>query len=114
MSQYASALLLQQDFPAALDGLAWILATDADPQVRNGDQAYAMAERACELTGRKDPEKLKTLAAACAETARFSQALFDAQSGLDLASKNGQKVLAEKCRLMLAAFRAGKPWREPR
>jgi tetratricopeptide (TPR) repeat protein len=114
MSQYASALLLQQDFPAALDGLSWILATDADPQVRNGDQAYAMSERACELVGRKDPEKLKTLAAACAETGRFSQALSDAQAALDLASKNGQKEVADECRLMLVEFRAGKRWRAPR
>jgi tetratricopeptide (TPR) repeat protein len=114
MSQFASALLLQQDLPDALNGLSWILATDADPQVRNGDQAYAMAERACELTGRKDAEKLKTLAAACAESGRFSQALSDAQTALDLASKNGQKEVADECRLMLGAFRAGKPWREPR
>ena len=114
MSQFASALLLQQDLPEALSGLSWILATDADPQVRNGDQAYAMAERACELTGRKDAEKLKTLAAACAESGRFSQALSDAQAALDLASKNGQRAVTDECRLMLGAFRAGKPWREPR
>jgi len=114
MSQFASALLLQQDLPEALNGLSWILATDANPQFRNGTEAVRMSERACELTGRKDPEKLKTLAAACAETGQFSQALFDAQAALDLASKNGQKAVADECRLMLGAFRAGKPWREPR
>jgi len=114
MSQFASALLLQPDLPDALNGLSWILATDANPQFRNGTEAVRMSERACELTGRKDPEKLKTLAAACAETGRFSQALFDAQAALDLASKNGQKEVADECRLMLGAFRAGKPWREPR
>ena len=114
MSQFASALLLQQDLPEALNGLSWILATDANPQFRNGTEAVRMSERACELTGRKDPEKLKTLAAACADTGQFSQALFDAQAALDLASKNGQKEVADECRLMLGAFRAGKPWREPR
>src|SRR5262249_25111994 len=75
MSEFAAALLLQQDFPDALDGLAWILVTDADPQVRNGAQALPMAERACELTGRNDPKKLKTLAAAYAEVGRYPDAI---------------------------------------
>jgi tetratricopeptide (TPR) repeat protein len=113
MSQFASALLLRQDLPDALNGLSWILATDPDPQLRNGPQAVAMAERACELTGRKDPDKLKTLAAAYAETGQFSHAIVDAQAALDIASKNGLKEMTDECRLMLGAFRTGKPWREP-
>ncbi len=113
MGQYASALLLTQDLPDALSGLSWILATDPEPQIRNGAQAVAMAEHACELTGRKDPEKLKTLAAAYAEAGQFSQASSDAQAALDFASKSGQKELADECRLMLRAFGEGKPWRQP-
>src|SRR5207249_12153581 len=61
MSQYAGALLLQPDFPDALAGLAWILATASNPEFRNGTEAVRMAERACELTARKEPAKLKTL-----------------------------------------------------
>ena len=86
MSHYASALLLQQDLPDALDGLSWILATDANPEVRNGTEAVRMSERACELTGRKDPAKLKTLAAAYAEAGRFPEATATAQAAHDLAA----------------------------
>ena len=59
MSQYASALLIQPDFPDALDGLAWILCTDANPGFRNGAEAVKMAEQACELTGRQRPGEIE-------------------------------------------------------
>ncbi len=110
-SHYASALLLQQDLPAALDGLSWILATDADPGVRNGTEAVRMSERACELTARKDPAKLKTLAAAYAEAGRFPEATTTAQAARDLATQDSRKELAEECLRMVEQFRAGKPWR---
>jgi protein O-mannosyl-transferase len=112
VTQYANALLLQPDFPAALDGLAWILATSPNAQLRNADQAYAMAERACELTARKDPEKLKTLAAACAESERYSQAVLEAQAAHDLALKAGRTNLADECRRLRERFKAAQPWRE--
>ncbi|HVM47772.1 MAG TPA: tetratricopeptide repeat protein [Candidatus Acidoferrum sp.] len=111
MSQYASALLLRQDFPAALDGLSWILATSPNPQLRNGTEAVRMAERACELTGQKDPAKLKTLAASYAEAGRFPEASVAAQTAIDLAAKEGRKDLAEECRLILASCKSAQPWR---
>jgi tetratricopeptide (TPR) repeat protein len=112
MSHYASALLLQPDFPAALDGLCWILSTSPNPQFRNGAEAVHMAERACELTQRKDPARLKTLAAAYAESGRFTEAADTARKALDLAAEAGRKDLAEECRTMLEQFKAAKPWRD--
>ena len=112
MSQYAGALLVQQDLPDALDGLSWILATDSNAAVRNGTEAVRMSERACELTGRKDPAKLKTLAAAYAEAGRFAEAAATAQAAHDLAAQGSSKELAEKCFLMLGEFKAGRAWRE--
>jgi tetratricopeptide (TPR) repeat protein len=112
MSQYASALLLQPDFPDALDGLAWILSTDANPDFRNGPEAVKMAERACELTGRQDPVKLKTLAAAYAETGRFAEAINTVQSAKDLAAGAGRQELVNGCSLMLEHFQKSEPWRD--
>jgi tetratricopeptide (TPR) repeat protein len=111
ISQYASALLLQPDFPAALDGLSWILATAPNPQFRNGTEAVRMAERACELTGRKDPVKLKTLAAAYAEAGRFQEASANAQNALDLATKAGRQDVAQECQLIRKSCESGQPWR---
>jgi hypothetical protein len=111
MSQFASALLLQQDLPDALDGLSWILATATDPQFRNGAEAVRMAVRACELTGRKDPANLKTLAAAYAEVGNFAEAAATAQTAQELATQSARKALAEECRLMRESFQSAHPWR---
>src|ERR1039458_10256253 len=110
MSEYASALLLQPDYPDALDGLAWILSTDANAELRNGVEAVKMAERACELTERKDAEKLKTLAAADAETGRFAEAVSTAQTAKDLATAGGKLHLADECSAMLQRFQQSQPW----
>ena len=113
MSEYAGALLIQPDFPDALDGLAWILSTDAHPDFRNGPEAVGMAEHACELTGRRDPVKLKTLAAAFAETGRFADATNTLQAAKDLAVKASRRELAGECLLMLERFQKSEPWRGP-
>jgi tetratricopeptide (TPR) repeat protein len=113
MSHYAQALLVTPDFPKALNELAWIAATDPRPELRNGPQAVAMAGRACELTGRQQPALLLTLAAAYAETGRFSEALAAAEKGRDMARAKGNEKLAEKAALMRDKFAARQPLREP-
>ena len=109
--QYADALLIQPDFPDALDGLAWILSTDANPDFRNGTEAVKMSERACELTGRQDPVKLKTLAAAYAETGRFGEATNTLRTAKDLAAKANRQELVKECSLMLEHFERSESWR---
>ena len=94
-----------------LDGLAWILSTDANPDFRNGTEAVRMAERACALTGRQDPEKLKTLAAAYAETGRFEEAISTVRTAKDLAAKANRQELVNECSLMLEHFQRGESWR---
>jgi protein O-mannosyl-transferase len=112
MAQYAAALLLRPDFPEALDGLAWILCTSTNAELRNAGQAVGMAEQACELSGRKDPAKLKTLAAAYAEAGRFQEAVATVQAALDLAMSAKRDSLAQECRSMAGEFQAAKPWRD--
>jgi tetratricopeptide (TPR) repeat protein len=111
LSEYASALLIQPDFPDALDRISWILATSGDAQFRNGTEALRMSEKACELTRHKDPEKLKTLAAAYAEVGRFDEAVRAAQKAGDLAAASGRKELVELCQRMTMGFSVHKPWR---
>jgi len=112
MSRYAHALLLQPDFPDALDRLSWILATDPHAEFRNGTEALRMAERACELTGRKQPRLVATLAAAYGEAGQFQEAAATAQEAHALAASASQKELVSKCQNMLEGLRSGKPWRE--
>jgi len=112
MSHYAEALLRQPNFPEALNGLAWILATDLHPEIRNGTEAVRMAEGACDLTGHRQAPLVLTLAAAYAETGKFPEAVAAAQKALELAATAVMPSVAGKCRSLLEAFKSGKPWRE--
>jgi tetratricopeptide (TPR) repeat protein len=109
MREFASALLLQPDYADALDALAWIAGTDAAAANRNGAQAVAMAKRACELTQNADAEKLKTLAAALAETGDFDGAKQAINQALATA---GSEELRTLCRQMADSFVQAKPWRD--
>jgi protein O-mannosyl-transferase len=111
MSHYASALLVQPDFPDALDGLSWILATAQNPAVRNGTEAVRMSERACELTNRLEAQKLKTLAAAYAEVGRYHDAVSTIESAL--AGLRPAASTTNEMQAMLETFKAGKSWRDP-
>ncbi|HWW02773.1 MAG TPA: tetratricopeptide repeat protein [Candidatus Acidoferrum sp.] len=112
MSHYAQSILLKPDFPEALDSLSWLLATSSKPEFRNGPEAVRMAERACELTGRKQPSMLATLAAACAEDGRFEEAVVAAKQAQALAARAGRAAVAQKCQAVLEAVQSRKPFRE--
>jgi protein O-mannosyl-transferase len=112
IAQYASALLIQPDYADALNGLAWILSTDARADFRNGPEAVKMAVQACDLTSRTNAAILKTLAAAYAETGRFDEAIATVQAAKDLATKTQHQELAKECSLMLDHFKLSESWRE--
>ncbi|HWX21790.1 MAG TPA: tetratricopeptide repeat protein [Candidatus Binatia bacterium] len=113
LSEYAQALLLQNDYLEALDRLSWILATDPRPEFRNGPEAVRMAERACELTGNKQAPLLMTLAATYAEAGRFQEATQTVQKAQALAAGAAQTEVEAQCRKMLEELARGKPWRDP-
>ena len=112
ISEYAAALLIQPDYPEALDGLAWILSTNPQTNIRNGAEAVKIARRACELTGNQNLEKLKTLAAAYAEIGEFNTAMQALQSALKLATKSSSTNSVSGISAMLETFRQSKPWRD--
>jgi tetratricopeptide (TPR) repeat protein len=111
-SLLAEALVIQRDFPPALDRLAWLLATDPHDDLRNGTQAVSMAERACELTQHKRPQFMATLAAAYAEVGRFGEAETTAQKAESLARDSGQSALVVLSQGIATAAKSGRPWRE--
>ena len=109
LAQFAGALLLQPDYPDALNGLAWILSTDVNADFRNGEEAVKLASRACELTAQKDAEKLKTLAAALAEVGKFDEAQKNIRLALATAVEGEEKILCER---MAESFAKSQPWRD--
>jgi hypothetical protein len=89
-----------------------MLATNPDAGLRDGARAVQLAERACEITGRKETIYLGTLAAAYAEAGRFDDAIATAQQACDLAAQSGKPDLLKKNQKLLELYRAHKPYRE--
>jgi tetratricopeptide (TPR) repeat protein len=110
--QLRRALALDPDQLEALKTLAWILATCQDDSVRDGKEALRDAKHACELTGFKRPEFVGMLAAAYAEVGDFPRAIASAEQTGQLATQAGDTRWAAISSQFLAAFQAGKPWRE--
>jgi tetratricopeptide (TPR) repeat protein len=78
-------LILAPDWVEPINCLAWILATDKDPKVRNPSEAIKLAKRGCELTNYKQADLLDALAAAYASAGKFSESVYFAEKALKLA-----------------------------
>ena len=93
---YRRALALEPDGVESLMSLAWILATDADAGRRATGEAVSLAERAADLTGRRDVNVLAALAAAYGAAGRFDDAVTAQRETIALARPiAGPEVLAE-------------------
>ncbi|MGC4073944.1 MAG: tetratricopeptide repeat protein [Nibricoccus sp.] len=111
IARYDLALKLQPDDPALLTRSAWLLATADEAAMRNGARATALARRAREISGGKDPAVLRVLAAASAEEGRMSEAREFAGEALRLAESRDDLALAEKLRREGELYRSGQPVR---
>jgi Flp pilus assembly protein TadD len=111
IAHYGEAARLRPDWPRTLSGMARIRAAAPDPALRNGAEAVALAQRACELTGRKDPAILDSLAVAYAEVGRFAEAVATAREAAALARSQGKADLAARIEQRQRLFEAGQPFR---
>jgi Tfp pilus assembly protein PilF len=85
IAHFQQALNLDPNNLKTLALLAQVLASDENPQVRDGSAAYTLASRANTLTGGAQPAMLDVLAMACAELNRFDDAQKAEQDALDFA-----------------------------
>jgi tetratricopeptide (TPR) repeat protein len=111
--QYQKALQLNPADPAIQNNLAWVLATSPQASLRDGGKALEAARQANLLTGGENPVILHTLAAACAETGRFSEAVETAQHALRLAQAQTNTALAGELQSELKLYQAGSPFHRP-
>jgi tetratricopeptide (TPR) repeat protein/mono/diheme cytochrome c family protein len=86
ISHYREAVALKPDWPPALANLAWLLAAAPDAARRSPAEAVRLAERAVDLTGRRDGEALDVLATAYAADDDFDRALQTEDAALALVS----------------------------
>jgi len=79
---------------AALREVILILATDDNPDERNGHEALEYAQKLLDVTGQEDALTLVLISAAYAELQHFSEAIEWAKKGLKAAKTSKQKDLA--------------------
>ncbi len=113
VAAYRRALALDPRDVGARNNLAWLLATSPDPSVRDGEAAFALAREAARGAGGGDPQVLDTLAAAEAALGRFGDASRTAARAAALAWESGRPALAAAIDERAAAYRGGRPHREP-
>jgi tetratricopeptide (TPR) repeat protein len=101
---------------AALNDLAWMLATAPENSLRDGKKSIVFALQAVQMTGGSDPTMLDTLAAAYAETGDYAKALETARSALKFTQAIGgheNEDLAATLRREISLYELRKPLREP-
>jgi len=112
IAQYTGALRIAPNNVAAQSNLAWLLATAADPALRNGSEAVFLAERAESESSRSQNHAivLRILAAAYAESGRFPEAKSTAEQALQAAEVQGNSTLSNALRDELSLYELGLPY----
>ena len=110
VKELRTAIQIKPDWTEALNNLAWILATDERPALRDGAEALRLAERAMK-TGGETAANLDTLAAAQAEAGRFGEAKITARRALGAAETVGNINLAQQIKDRLEVYSRETPWR---
>lgn len=92
--------------------LSWSLATQQDPQRRNGYLALQYARLICQATQDQQPEYLDILAASLAEVGQFNEAAQTAKKALALAQATQRQNLTGPIEARIRLYETGKPFRE--
>ena len=113
VEEWQKVLAIQPDNGNALSNLAWVFATSPDSSLRDGAKAVELAEQALRLSAGRIPILFRTLAAAYAESGRFSEAIQTAQKGTELANSQGNPGLATELQGNVALYQEQRPLRDP-
>jgi tetratricopeptide (TPR) repeat protein len=112
VAQYRRLLQENPGSTQAANNLAWLLATAADPSLRNGPEAVRLAQQICADTQYQQPALVDTLAAALAEAGRFPEAIATAQRAIQAAEAHRQSTLARQIRRRLARYEQQLPFHD--
>jgi len=93
IAHYNEAMALAPEDPHSRNNLAWVLATSTDASIRDGAKAVELAQQAVSLSGSRELFFFRPLAAAYAETGRFSDAIAVLQQAVAIARMQGKTGL---------------------
>lgn len=96
----------------SLSRVAWILSTSPRDNLRNGAEALNAARQLDQLTGGTNPAIVEVLAASCAETGNFTEAVSAADRAIELATQQGNTALAKAMQAQLESYKMRRPFRD--
>jgi tetratricopeptide (TPR) repeat protein len=107
---YREILENHQRDVAAMNNLAWILATDPDDSLRSSTEAIAIAEALCSVTENRSVGALDTLAASYAAGGEFEKAARTADKAIAIFRASSiDEAAVSGIASRLAGYREGKP-----
>jgi len=112
ISHFQKAIELEPGNAKAMNNLAWVLATCPDASIRNGVRALALARQLNNLANGRSPWVLSTLAAAYAETGRFTEAKAAANQALKLSDTQSITALSNALKSQLQSYETNRPYRD--
>jgi len=92
------------------NNLSWVLATSPKDEIRDGERALELGEKAAKLSDYAEPHILSTLAAAYAETGNFDKAIEWSQKAVELGAEDHDQL--DQLKNELEAYKKREPWRE--
>lgn len=105
IEHYRALVRLTPESAEALNNLAWALATNPDPTVRDGPEAVRLASAACQKTEHAIPSLIDTLAAAYAASGRFRDAVQTGERAIAAARAAGDEALAQEIAARVALYK---------
>jgi len=104
VAHFRDALRGHPDYAPALNDLAWILATERNPGIRNVPEAIQLGMRACELSAHTNAVYLDTLGTAFSEAGRWAEAIEATEKAAALAAAAGRAGLASQIQSHLQLY----------
>lgn len=105
LAHFREADRLEPNQPEILNSLAQALARHPDASARDPTEAVRVATRAVDLTQRRDPAMLETLAVAYAAGGQFERAVESSELAIQLATAEQDFELADQIRRRLEAYK---------
>ncbi|MBA3649908.1 MAG: tetratricopeptide repeat protein [Chthoniobacterales bacterium] len=110
--EWRETLRLQPERVASELSLAWVLATSPETEIRHGNEALQLAQKAFRVAAGNNPMVFRVLAAAYAEIGQYPKAIETATEGAQRAETEGQPALAQLLQADLMLYQQGIPLRD--